>query len=143
MAIIDDVDALTAIVKNLMGASSSNVSDDGFSAAISQALAELKWTLPCDDSLKCYWITERARRHVTYVLLVESAHKFRFKEIHLHNRFKHYHDLIKLMDKQFEDAIENDPTLFDVGTFGEIAIYLTSGFNYDYFGNDMSYSEWY
>jgi len=141
MAIIDLPD-LVSIVKNMMGASYNAVSDDGFDRACQHALDELNWTLPCSHSKKGYWITERARRHVIYVLLVESAHKFRFKEIHLHNRFAHYHKLIMLMDEEFAKALEDDIELFDVGRYPDVAYYLSPGFQYDYYGRDATYHRW-
>ena len=139
---IATVDDLVDIVKNLMGASYNVVSDDGFEQAVQQALDELHWTLPCTDSKKGYWIVERSRRHVIYILLVESAHKFRFKEINLHNRFKHYFDLIKMMDAQFAKAIESNPLLFDCDVYENFGSYITAGFVYDFYGNDHTYDRW-
>ena len=135
-------DELIDIVKKLMGSSYNVVSTDGFEQAVQQALDELKWTLPCTDSQKGYWITERARRHVIYVLLVESAHKFRFKEIHLHNRFAHYFQLIKMMDDQFTKAIDSNLILFDCDTYEHFGSYLTNGFVYDFYGQDHTYDGW-
>ena len=140
---ISNIDELVSIIQKLMGASYNTVSDEGFEQACRQALAELEWSLPCTDSKKGYWITERARRHVIYVLLVESAHKFRFKEIHLHNRFKHYHALIQMMDDQIANAIEDNPELFDIGTYSDIFFYITNGFEYDYNRNSLEYGRWY
>ena len=135
-------DDLVSYVKNLMGASYNVVSSNGFEQAIQQALNELKWILPCTDAQKGYWIIERSRRHVIYVLLVESAHKFRFKEIHLHNRFAHYFQLIKMMDDQFAKAIETNPMLFDCDTYEHFGSYLTTGFVYDFYGQDHTYDGW-
>lgn len=140
--IINSKGYLVDIVKSLMGASYNLVSSVGFEQATQQALDELKWTLPCTDSTKGFWIVERSRRHVIYTLLVESAHKFRFKEIHLHNRFAQYFQLMKMMDGEFAKAIEKNPMLFDCDTYEHFGSYLTNGFVYDFYGNDHTYDGW-
>lgn len=141
-----NTDGLVEIIENLMGASYDKVSDEGKSLACELAQSELTWSLPQTDSFKLYWIVQRARRHLVYVLLVESAHKFRFKEIHLHNRFKHYHQLITMMDKEFLQAIEDRPLDFDhlasTNVEGAFGLYVSGGFHYNYAGEDLTYRNW-
>jgi len=135
-------DEIVELIKTLVGATYDKVSDEGFEQAAQRAQDELKWSVPESDATKCYWIIERARRHLLYILLVESAHKFRFKEIHLHNRFAQYYKLLEFMDKEFLRAIEENATLFDTGTYGHFGSYLTNGFVYDFYGNDHTYDGW-
>ena len=139
-------DKLVEVIENLVGASYDKVSDEGKALACELAQSELAWSLPQSNSFRVYWIVQRARRHLMYILLCESAHKFRFKEIHLHNRFKHYHQLIKQMDNEFMEVIEERPLDFDhltsTNTNGVFGLYLTSGFNYNYAGEDLSYRSW-
>ena len=139
-------DELVEIVENLMGASYDKVSDEGKVLACDLAQTELEWSLPQTDSFRLYWIVQRARRHLVYILLCETAHKFRFKEIHLHNRFKQYHQLVELMDDEFQKAIDARPLDFDHlasnTTDGAFGLYVTSGFNYNYAGEDLTYRNW-
>lgn len=133
---------LLETVKTLMGASYDKVTSDGFANAIDQACNELNWEPPQTDPKKCFWMIERAKRFVIYVLLIESAHKFRYKQIFLQQRFENYYKLIDMMDKEFEKALEADPGLFDTGTYSTIADYISNGFQYDSVGRDITYSGW-
>lgn len=140
MSILSTIE-LVVIIKELVGATYDKVSAPGFTLAAERAQQELSWTIPVADSKKEYWIVERSRRHLVYILLVESAHKFRFKEIHLHNRFAHYFKLLTLMDKEFEKAMDANPSFFEVdeGVGSSLFTYITPGFTYDWTGVDLTY----
>ena len=139
MALTDEA-ALIEFVKDTMGASYAKVSDDGFKRAVTQAQAELHWALPLSDSFKEFWLVERTKRYITYILLFESAHKFQYKKISLQHRFNHYKQLLELMDNEFLKALEDNPELFDTGTWPNLSFYLTNGFQYDNDGTDLTYS---
>ena len=109
---IGSADELIDVLTFKMGSNAENVSSDGFSVAIDSALLELGWVLPCTHPKKVLWIINRSLRYVVEILLIESAHKFRYDKIFLQNRFTHYQSLIDRMDKEFEKAIEDDPSLF-------------------------------
>lgn len=128
-------------VKDSMGDTSSAVSDAAMTNAAAQALKELHWTLPITDDSKEYWIIERTKRYVIYTLLIDSAHKFQFKKMYLQHRFQHYIQLIKMMDAEFQKSLENEPNLFDVGTYPNLTFYITNGFEYNELGEDASYPE--
>jgi len=135
---IESKAALVSIVETLIGSSSTAISSDGLSSAVDMALMELPWTFPLTNPQKEFWITERARRHVLYVLMVESAHKFKYKEISLQHRFNNYFKLIDMMDTKFEKALEDFPDIFDVlPTYPSLCDYITSGFVYDQYGRDV------
>ena len=136
MAIVDEA-ALIAFVKKTMGASYSKVSDEGFSTAVTQASQELKWSLPLDEGFKEFWMVERTKRYVIQILLVEAAPKFQYKQIYLQHRFNHYLKLLQMMDEQFQKAIEENPTLFDTGTYERLVDYIENTFAYDILGNEM------
>lgn len=130
---------LIQFVKDTMGASFEKVSDDGFTRAVTQASQELHWTLPLDNPQKEFWMVERTKRFVIYILLIESAHKFQYKKISLQQRFQHYYQLLQLMDAQFAKALEDEPSLFDVGTYSNLGSYISAGFSYDFItGEDIS-----
>jgi len=115
------------------------------------AYNELGWVYPVTDYAEEKWLIERGRRHTLMILCVEASSKFQFKKIYLQHRFKNYMDLITMLDKNFEKAIDNDPVLFS-DMSGYTASYfingmqfITSGFRYDQFGKDITYledSEW-
>ena len=130
---------LIQFVKDTMGTSFTKVSEAGFSRAVTQATSELNWSLPCTDSFKQFWLIERTKRYLTYILLFESAHKFQYKKISLQHRFLHYKQLLELMDAEFTKAIEDNPMKFDTSSGTQLAIYLTNGFVYDSDGEDLTY----
>lgn len=132
---------LVKFVQTIMGASYNKLSDDSFKAACKLAQMELHWSLPLTDDRKEYWLIERSKRYVIYILLTESAHKFQYKKIYLQQRFANYLKLLELMDKQFADALESMPDLFDTGTWPDLCYYITNGFNYDFDGTDLTYLE--
>jgi len=129
---------LVQFVKDTMGASYEKVSDDGFKRAVLQATQELNWSLPINDPKKEFWIVERTKRFVIYILLVESADKFQYKKIFLQHRFQQYLQLLKLMDEEFLRALETSPELFDTNTYNNLCSYITTGFSYDMAGNDIT-----
>lgn len=133
------IDDLKASVKKSMQSSSTKIEEDSLELACYQALAELNWTLPQSDLQKCFWIINRAKRHALNVLMTEAAHKFRYKDIHLHNRFKHYHQLIEMADKEFLRQLESGSTLFDTDKWPAFIDYLDNGFVYDYLGHEYDY----
>ena len=132
---------LISFTTNLLGASSDKVSTAGFTQAASQTELELKFTYPVTDERKSYWMVERMRRHLLYILMVESAHKFQYKQIHLEHRFKNYILLIEKADADWLAAADNFPDLFDTGTYDNFAYYLEPGFVYTHLGRDITYEE--
>ena len=139
LSTVDDVIEATA---KTLGDVSSKVDEDGQAMAVAQALAELHWTLPVDDSFKEFWIIARTKRYFLSVLLIESANKFQYKKIYLQHRFAQYFKLLEFLDKEFQTALENNPTEFDADTWGNLGDYITNGFSYNVFGVDISYSGW-
>ncbi len=112
MNAINSSDELIEILSFRMGTNSSNLTESGFSVAVDSALLELGWVLPCTHPKQVLWIINRSLRYCLEILLIESAHKFRYDKIFLQNRFSHYQTLIEKMDKDFEKAIEDNPSLF-------------------------------
>lgn len=138
---ITDRDELIEFAKNLMGGSSTKLTDDGWEEAAKQTEKELKWAYPVTDDTKSYWMVERIRRHSLYILMVEAAHKFQYKQIHIEHRFKHYIQLIEKCDQDFLAAADMFPELFEMGTWDDFAYYLSPGFVYNKLGQDLTYIE--
>ncbi len=130
---------LVSFIQQIMGASYNKLSDDSFKAACKLAQMELHWNLPLVHSDKEYWLIERSKRYVIYILLTESAHKFQYKKIFLQQRFANYLKLLELMDKQFAAALEDSPDLFDTGTWPNLCYYISVGFQYDFDGEDITF----
>ena len=144
MSIADNTALITAAT-DLMGASATLVSDEGQEGAATQTLNELGWPLPQTETLKCYWLVERCRRHIVYQLMVEQAHKFRVKQLHLQQRFDNYIRMIQKMDEVFAKAMESDVSgLFyvdvDLSAFAQYALMnIPADFVYDQLGRDLTY----
>ena len=80
--------------------------------ALADAYRETGWAVPITSDFQLVWIKQRARRHLFFMLLSESAHKFKYDKINLQDRFKHYSTLVKMMDEKFAKAITDNPTEF-------------------------------
>ena len=109
---INSTDDFIEGIKLRMGGNAVNLTEDGLGVAAETALNELGWSIPVDHPLKVFWAYQRGVRHSVFILMVESAHKFRYKEIFLQNRFAHYKAMIDDMDKAFEKVKEDNPELF-------------------------------
>ena len=140
-------DGLMETVAPLMGTTWEQLSSDNQAAAASQALLELGWTLPEEDTKKCYWIIERTKRYAIYTLLIQFASKFRYKQIHLQQKFENHLKIIEGMDLVFATAMEKDLTgMFDVAmdldSFSKYGFLMNpAGFVYDCLGRDLTYAD--
>lgn len=93
--------------------------------ALDDAARDTGWAYPVSGDTKIKWQKQRAKRHVFFYLLSESAHKFKYKQINLQNRFFHYKQLIDTMDKNWKDAQE------------ELLIELSGADEYELFGTKI------
>lgn len=110
---------------------SSSLVDADYSNAIDQAERDTGWSMPQTAAFNLKWMIERSKRHLFFFLLSESASKFRFKEIHLQQRFEHYRELIDKMDKDFEKA--QDEYAFEfagVSAYQQMGTKIDAGFAY-------------
>lgn len=142
---IANLDALLEQVEPLMGTAWTLVDLAGREQAAQQALDELGWALPVTDSRQGYWTIERTKRQMLYILLIQHAERFRYKQIHLQQRFDNYLRLITQADELFAKAIENDlsglfPLDMDLDQFAKYGfLYNPAGFVYDQLGRDLTY----
>ena len=111
--------------------------------ACDDASRETGWAFPVSGDFKIYWMKSRAKRHLFFYLLSESAHKYKIKQINLHQRFEHYDKLIERMDNYFTDVQELRPDEFaDVEALNLFGTVVSAGFQYDpQTGIDTTYSE--
>lgn len=133
------IDKITEEVKNL----DTYLERDDYVNSLGDAQAETGWTLPQDDTLKLLWLKKRAKRHIFFYLYTESAHKFKYKQINLQQRFEHYAEILKVMDEEFVAFQEDRPDLFgDVSPFHAFGTKIDAGFAYEgQTGKDITYSK--
>jgi hypothetical protein len=139
----DDLTQL--LIEEVKGLDNYLVADD-YSNALDDAARET-WALPVTTDFRIFWVKERAKRHLFFYLMTESAHKFKYKQINLQQRFEHYKEIIfgkGGMDEKFAEAIEENPAEFSgVDTFKMFGTKVDAGFAYDDVGQDISYREEY
>jgi hypothetical protein len=125
-------------ISSALGSSSSLLESGEMEFVALQTLNELGWSYPIDNGKKEFWCIERGKRHALDMLRVQSAHRFKYKQINLGQRFDHYDKMIKDLDEKFEKALDNDPILMDVDMNSFFGVYVENGFVYDQFGNDVT-----
>jgi len=106
--------------------------------AVATAILELKLTFPLNSSTLEYWAVERGKRHAYDIIRSGAAKKFRYKQIHMQQRFEHFNILIEKMDAEYAYALEINAELAGIG--GEMfTTYIGPGFVYDIYGNDVTH----
>jgi hypothetical protein len=142
---INDADDLTDLLKIQLSSLSTLITEDGYEFVCDQAIQELGWPFPLTVPARIFWTMKRATRHATYILLIASANKFKYKLVNLQHRFEHFKALIEMMDQEFADALNTDPTLFidinlDPNAYKIFGTKIDAGFAYDFAGNDITYN---
>lgn len=121
---------------------SSYLEPEDYESAVDSAEEELGWSLPQTNTERLYWLRERSLRHLFFSLMSESAHKFKFEQVNLNQRFEHYRKLISDMDRAFKEAKEENPTLFaGVSSYKLFGTKIDAGFATDDLGRDRTYDE--
>lgn len=135
---VQDLTDFTDQVSIELGSLASKVAVDAFESASDKVIDEVQWAYPITDPFKSYWFLERGKRHLIQIFLIESAHKFKYKQIHLNQRFDHYLLLIKKMDEDFLRAIEENPEVFPTPAGGvPFPDYIANTFTYDFLGRSL------
>ena len=134
-----DLDDLVERVQISLGTSASLFQEAELEFCCEQAVLELGTSFPIEKSALQLWIIERAKRHSLDILRIQSAHRFKYKQLSLNDRFNHYNALIQDMDAKFENALNTDPDLLNIPFSGVMGFYIRNGFVYDKFGNSMEH----
>jgi len=135
---IQDLDDFTDQVSVELGSLASSVGVDAFDSASEKTYNEVQWSYPITDPFKSFWFLERGKRHLLQIFLIEAAHKFRYKQISLNQRFDHYLLLIKKMDEDFLRATEENPEAFPASVGGvSFPYYIANTFTYDFLGRSL------
>ena len=130
---------LTQELKSL----SSKLVEQDYINACNQASVETGWDFPTGTSFKTHWMKERAKRHLFFYLLSESAAKFKVNGINLQHKFEHFKYLIKIMDEDFIAIQEDRPDVFSgVDSFKMFGTKIDAGFSSDSVGRDTTYSDY-
>ena len=132
-------DDLKERVAVMLGLLSSQMTDPIYEIAEIITLSELKWALPTDDPFKDIWLLRRCRRHVIDILFTQSAEAIKHKQSSHDQKFDHFNTLIKLWDKEFLDALEENYNQFaGVDASKIFGTYRGANFVYDFVGNDIT-----
>jgi len=137
----DLLELLPTEVKGL----SRYLADEDYENAANDASNETGWTFPItgsdtkQTSLMEYWIKLRAKRHLFFYLMSESAHKFKYDVISLNQRFDHYALILKTMDEQWLSFTSENPELFITDPSQWFCTKVDAGFAYDETGEDITY----
>jgi hypothetical protein len=138
---MDSTELIALVTQEIKGLSSYLEAED-YSNAVDDALRDTGWSFPVTTSFKIKWMKERTKRHIFFYLYTESAHKFKYKQINLQQRWEHYKAIIKDMDALFAVAVEEYAYEFagvdPVHIFGT---HVGAGFVSDDIGQDMTYQE--
>ena len=130
---------LLKLEKEFKGSHKYLVKED-YENASNDAINEFETSYPVSGQLLEYWIKKRAKRHIFYYLLTESAHKFKFEQINLQHRFDHYSELVKMEDEAFAEFMEEHPELFtDAESYKLFGTKIDAGFAYTETGVDITY----
>ena len=131
---------MTLLEKEVKGLTSYLDSDD-YSNACDDASRETGFSYPVAEGFNTLWMKSRAKRHIFFYLLTESAHKFKYEQINLQHRFEHYREIIKYMDKQYAEALEEFAFEFaGVSAVNVLGTKIDAGFAYEtQTGRDRTY----
>jgi len=116
---------------------------DDYSNAVDDASRETGFSFPVTEGFQTLWVKTRAKRHLFFYLLTESAHKFKYEQINLQHRFDHYRNIVDYMDKQYAEALEEYALEF-AGASGVNALgtKIDAWFSYEpQTGRDLTYSD--
>lgn len=144
---LSNVDAVIEAVEPLIGAAWGDLTTTQQEQMVGHSLNELGMSLPETNTKRCYWIIERSKRHGLYSIVVLNAERFRYKQIHLQQKFDNYFRLITQADEAFAKAMENDISgifpddIVNGDAFAESGFfYNPAGFVYDQLGRDLTYA---
>ena len=133
---------LIVILKEEVKSLSDYLVDADYTNAVNDAYRETGWSSPLASDFQVWWAKERAKRHLFFYLMTESAHKFKFEQINTQQRFEHYKSIIEVMDKLFKEAKEDYASEFGgVDSYKTFPTKIDAGFSYDDFGRDTTYTE--
>jgi hypothetical protein len=135
--------AMELLVQEEVKGLSNYLDKPDYTNACNDAAMETGFSFPTSTNFQTYWIKMRAKRHLFFYLLTESAHKFKYEQINLQHRFEHYKVLIESMDKLYDKALEDSYLDFSgASTVNVFGTKIDAGFQYDPLtGRDTTYRD--
>ena len=129
-----------------MSGLATDLNHEDYFNGISAAERETGYTLPQTTNFRIELLRKRSTRHILYTLVLGASRKFRAEGFHLDQRFKHYHQLIKDLDAEYKQTIEDHPEEFTLTSVSDEAAKLfgsliDAGFSSDSLGRDTTYSD--
>ncbi len=133
---------LIVVITREIKALASNFSADDYADAVDEAIRETSFTLPTTDDFQIQWLNKRTKRALFFSLLVSNAEQFKFKQINLKDKFDNLRNLVKDLDEEYQQAIEDNPHEFaQVDPYQMFGHKADAGFSYDSFGRDTTYDD--
>lgn len=127
---MDKNDFVTLLEKEVKGLTSALDTED-YRNAMDDAVRETGYSLPATNSTMIYWLKTRAKRHLFFYLMTESAHKFKVKQYSLNQRFDHYRSTIEYMDLKWKEYLEEGEALIVEDAIGALGTKIDAGFQYE------------
>lgn len=97
------ITTVTAEMKDL----ATNLVAIDYTNAVEDAQRETAYSLPNTDSEQLYWLKQRTKRHLVFMLATGAAGKFQVKQIKLDQKFRNLKDLYVDMDRLWKEAQES------------------------------------
>lgn len=133
---------IVIITREVKGLSTYLATAD-YEDACDDAARETGWAFPVSTDFKIFWQKQRSVRHIFFHLFTESTYKFKYKQIHLNQRFEHLKDALEMMDLAYEKILEERPDEFaNASAFELFGHKVDAGFAYEpQTGRDFTYDE--
>ena len=136
-----EVDLIARVTRELRSLADNFDSND-FADSVDSAESDTGFSLPASDTFQIKWLINRTKRHLLFSLVVDSATKFKFKQINLQQKFEQLKKLVDSMDREFEKALEEDYIIFSgINASQMFGHKIDAGFAQDEFGRDRTYDE--
>ena len=134
---------MTILLQQEVKGLTSYLNSNDYSNACDDAERETGWSFPVSGDFKIYWQKQRAKRHLFFYLMTESAVKFKAKQFSLNQKFEHLKESIEFMDQEFMAIQEARPEEFgSVDPLFTFGTKIDAGFVYEpQTGRDVTYDE--
>ena len=136
-------DRFVSLLEREVKGLTSYLDSQDYKNAADDAARETGFSFPVAEGFATLWMKDRAKRHLFFYLLTESAHKFKYEQINLQHRFDHYRNIIEYMDKKYSEALEEYAYEFAGATaINMLGTKIDAGFAYEsQTGRDLTYQD--
>lgn len=130
-----------------LGSLASDLGSEDYENGVAAAERETGFSLPQSLNFRIEVLRKRSTRHIIYFLLLSASRKFRAEGFHLDQRYKHYREIVKDLDDEYQKLLEDYPDQFlDAITVSDDAYkmfgsQIDAGFSTDGLGRDTTYTD--